>query len=44
MLKQAYEDAISNKETTSTIIAKQCPKCLLFYVGKECQACESNDR
>jgi hypothetical protein len=43
-LKQAYEDAISTKENQSTITAKQCPTCQLYYVGGRCQACEVNDR
>ncbi len=44
VLKQMYEDAISSREDKNVIIAKQCPKCQLFYVGQRCQACEVIDR
>lgn len=44
VLKQMYEDAISSREDKNVIIAKQCPKCQLFYVGRRCQACENIDR
>lgn len=44
VLKQMYEDAISSREDKNVIIAKQCQKCQMFYVGQRCQACENIDR